>query len=180
MILDEIGRGTSTFDGLAIAWAVSEHLHTAVGCRAMFATHYHPLTELAKGLKGVANYSVSAREHEGDVVFLHRIAQGPASRSYGIAVARLAGLPQPVLERAGAILNGLENDTPVPGGPSGKAMPAQLDLFGVAPAEPMKQPEPAVDEAVIAVAEQIRGLDIDGMTPLAALQKLAEWKNKLG
>src|SRR5262249_34715282 len=108
VILDEIGRGTSTFDGLSIAWAVAEYLDEAVGCRALFATHYHELTALAEASSHVANYSVSARELEGDVVFLHRLTRGAASRSYGVAVAKLAGLPESVLARARAILTTLE------------------------------------------------------------------------
>ncbi len=116
VILDEIGRGTSTYDGLAIAWAVAEHLHDAVGCRALFATHYHELTELSKHGPGVANYSVAAREHGDDVVFLHKLARGPASRSYGIAVARLAGVGEGVLARAKAILASLEAGAALPSG----------------------------------------------------------------
>jgi DNA mismatch repair protein MutS len=98
VVVDEIGRGTSTYDGLAIAWAVAEHLHDVVGCRALFATHYHELTELATTRAGVENWSVSAREHEGDIVFLHKLQPGSASRSYGVACARLAGLPEPVID----------------------------------------------------------------------------------
>jgi DNA mismatch repair protein MutS len=103
VILDEIGRGTSTYDGLAIAWAVAEHLHDAIGCRALFATHYHELTELSSTCSGLANHSVSAREYGDEVVFLHKLVAGPASRSYGVAVARLAGLPESVLARAKAL-----------------------------------------------------------------------------
>jgi len=109
VILDEIGRGTSTFDGLAIAWAVAEYLDEAICCRALFATHYHELTALGEGSRHAANYSVSARELDGDVVFLHRLVPGAASRSYGIAVAKLAGLPETVLARAKALLVTLES-----------------------------------------------------------------------
>ena len=116
VILDEIGRGTSTYDGLAIAWAVAEHLYDGIGCRAMFATHYHELTELGKYGPGIANYSVAAREHGDDVVFLHQLTPGPASRSYGIAVARLAGIGEGVLARAKAILAMLEAGAALPGG----------------------------------------------------------------
>ena len=104
VIFDEIGRGTSTFDGLSIAWAVAEYLDEAIGCRALFATHYHELTALGEGSRHAANYSVSAREQNGDVVFLHRLVAGAASRSYGVAVAKLAGLPETVLARARALL----------------------------------------------------------------------------
>ncbi len=109
VVLDEIGRGTSTYDGLAIAWAVAEHLHDVVGCRAMFATHYHELTELADSRQETCeNWSVSAREHEGDLVFLHKLQRGAASRSYGVACARLAGVPEPVVARARALLEQFE------------------------------------------------------------------------
>lgn len=110
VILDEIGRGTSTFDGLSLAWAITEHLAARVGCRALFATHYHELTELAELMDGVANLNVAVREFEDQVVFLHRIIEGPADRSYGLHVAKLAGVPQAVLERANAVLSELERN----------------------------------------------------------------------
>src|SRR5262249_5044329 len=91
VVLDEIGRGTSTYDGLAIAWSVAEHLHDAIGCRALFATHYHELTLLALTHPGCENWSVTAREHQGTIVFLHKLQRGAASQSYGVACARLAG-----------------------------------------------------------------------------------------
>lgn len=109
VILDEIGRGTSTYDGLALAWAVVEHLHDQVGCRTLFATHYHELTQLAETLPRLRNYNARVQEDQGEVVFLHRIAAGPADRSYGIYVAQLAGVPSPVLARARQVLHQLEN-----------------------------------------------------------------------
>ena len=185
VVLDEIGRGTSTYDGLAIAWAVAEHLHDVIGCRAMFATHYHELTELAGTHPGCENWSVSAREHEGDIVFLHRLQRGPASRSYGVACARLAGLPELVLVRARILLEGLErgrqDDGAASASPeSASAPPAfersgaplrghgvrarpQLDLFA-APAEADK-PHPAL--------EILRVLDVDRLSPLEALTLVA-------
>ncbi|MEW6253140.1 MAG: DNA mismatch repair protein MutS, partial [Planctomycetota bacterium] len=108
VILDEVGRGTSTFDGVALAWAITEHLATQVGCRTLFATHYHELTELAELLEPVFNLNVAVREYEDQVVFLHRIVPGAAGRSYGLHVGKLAGLPRGVLERANAVLNELE------------------------------------------------------------------------
>ena len=173
VVLDEIGRGTSTYDGLAIAWAVAEHLHDVAHCRAMFATHYHELTELSKTRTGCENWSVSAREHEGDIVFLHKLARGAASRSYGVACARLAGLPEPVLARAKAILDDLERSGAVSGG--GRAprradtkLPInQLDLFGGDAA-----PNPAV--------ETLRAVDVDRLTPLEALQLVATLKAMAG
>jgi DNA mismatch repair protein MutS len=108
VILDEIGRGTSTYDGLALAWAITEHLHDQVGCRTLFATHYHELTQLAETLPGLRNYNAVVSEDGGQVVFLHRIAPGPADRSYGVHVAQLAGLPRAVLDRARQVLHRLE------------------------------------------------------------------------
>ena len=108
VILDEVGRGTATFDGLSIAWAVAEHLHDEIGCRGLFATHYHELTDLANTRPGVANFNVAVREWNEEIIFLHKILPGAADKSYGIQVARLAGLPKPVLDRAKAILSHLE------------------------------------------------------------------------
>jgi DNA mismatch repair protein MutS len=169
VILDEIGRGTSTFDGLSIAWAVLEYLDEAIGCRALFATHYHELVKLGEDSPHIANYSVSAREVDDDVVFLHRLVKGPASKSYGVAVARLAGLPESVLARARALLAELE---------SGKAAAPrkkkkqedQLDLFRAKDADP---------ETLRALVDTLRGLELDRMTGLDALSLLARWKGKV-
>jgi DNA mismatch repair protein MutS len=109
VILDEIGRGTSTFDGLSIAWSVAEHLHDVTGCRTLFATHYHELTDLARTRPGVTNCNIAVREWNDDIIFLRKIVEGPADQSYGIQVARLAGLPEPILKRAREILQNLEN-----------------------------------------------------------------------
>jgi DNA mismatch repair protein MutS len=143
VILDEIGRGTATFDGLSIAWAVAEHLHDQIGCRTLFATHYHELTDLANTKQAVANYNVAVREWNEEIIFLHKILPGAADKSYGIQVARLAGLPKPVVERAKSILSHLELHSVKPEakkqGPKAKNtvqddMPKpqtpQLDLFG--------------------------------------------------
>ncbi|MBX3182204.1 MAG: DNA mismatch repair protein MutS [Polyangiaceae bacterium] len=196
VILDEIGRGTSTFDGLAIAWAVAEHLDEAVRCRALFATHYHELTALGEASPHVVNFSVSARELDGDVVFLHRLVPGPASQSYGVQVAKLAGLPESVLARARGLLEGFEgsarfvderavNGRPPDGSAASeraleepsprprRRAPAprvpQLDLFG-APA-----PQPIGDE----VLSTLRHVDVNRLTPLAALELLVRLKKKL-
>jgi DNA mismatch repair protein MutS len=171
VILDEIGRGTSTFDGLSIAWAVAEYLDEAVGCRALFATHYHELTALSESSAHIANYSVSARELDGDVVFLHRLARGAASRSYGVAVAKLAGLPEAVLARARAILATLEGQGHKATLTKGSAVASdQLSLFaapdGASPAE----------REVLAT---LRALDVDRMTGLEALQLVARLQGKL-
>ena len=165
VVVDEIGRGTSTYDGLAIAWAVAEYLHDVVACRTLFATHYHELTELAASHPGLENWSVSAREYQGDIVFLHKLTRGSASRSYGVACARLAGLPEPVIARARSILDGLEGGGPLPGGAvvRSRTPRPQLELFAPSAAV---APHPAV--------EALRSLDIERTTPLDALHLLAE------
>ncbi|HEV8244253.1 MAG TPA: DNA mismatch repair protein MutS, partial [Polyangiaceae bacterium] len=174
VILDEIGRGTSTFDGLAIAWAVAEYLDEVIGCRALFATHYHELTALPEASDHAANYSVTAREVDGDVVFLHRLVPGAASRSYGVAVAKLAGLPESVLARARALLGTLEaggNIRAPAGGHQGKdRREDQLDLFVQRAPQ-----ERAQSEAL----ETLRQLDVDRLTGIEALQLLSRLKDKL-
>ncbi len=162
VLLDEIGRGTSTYDGLAIAWAVGEHLHDVTACRALFATHYHELTELASSRAGCENWSVSAREHAGDVIFLHKLQHGPASQSYGVACARLAGLPEPVLARARALLDELERGRH-------EHARTQLSLFEGAAAPPPEHPAIAT----------LRELDVNRLTPLEALQLIATLKDHL-
>ncbi len=169
VVVDEIGRGTSTYDGLSIAWAVAEHLHDVVGCRALFATHYHELTELVQSCVHAENFSVSAREHAGTIVFFHKVQRGAASRSYGVACARLAGLPEPVLARARAILHGLESSGVLPTGAASRSRSApQLPLFGPPPS-PKTQ-------ASTAALDMLLGLDLDRLTPLEALTTLAKLK----
>ena len=184
VLLDEIGRGTSTFDGLSIAWAVVEHLHgdEAGSPRTLFATHYHELTELAVELNSVLNLRMAVRERGDDVVFLHRVEEGPADRSYGIQVARLAGVPAAVVQRASEILANLERDEYGRDGlprraHAGKDARAQPTLFGMF--DPDK-PEPAAEDPVIAeVLSEIRGADPNGLTPLEALNRLAAWRRQL-
>jgi len=163
LILDEIGRGTSTYDGVSIAWAVVEYIHNHPHLRAktLFATHYHELTQLAELLPGVRNYNVAVSEAEGKVVFLHRIVPGGADRSYGIHVGQLAGLPRPVVQRAGEILRQLEAS-------SGKAVrldpqvPHQMALF------PETNP----------LLEELKKLDVNGLSPIEAINKLYEWRRR--
>ena len=137
VILDEIGRGTSTYDGVSLAWSMTEHLHDAVGCRAMFATHYHELAQLAESLPNLRNYHVQVKELDEDVVFLHKIAPGSAKRSYGIHVARLAGVPEPVLARAGGILAELESRHQLPDAGRRKVVEP--------PERPRRKPKPAAE-----------------------------------
>ncbi len=171
VVLDEIGRGTSTYDGLSLAWAVVEHLHDQVGCRTLFATHYHELTELERLLPGVKNYNVAVREWEEQVVFLHKIIPGSADKSYGIHVARLAGIPREVNERAKEILAQLENEHLDPSGrpkiAKGKARRGELQLTLFAPPD-----HPLLD--------RVRQADLDRLTPLDALQLIKSWQDDLG
>jgi DNA mismatch repair protein MutS len=168
VLLDEIGRGTSTYDGVAIAWAVSEHLHDRIGCKTMFATHYHELMQLPERLEHARNYNVAVREAEGTVVFLHRLEPGGTDRSYGVHVAHLAGLPDSVIRRAHEVLHTLEGEhRVVPGTPPRPPDPEQLALFGGAAA-----PHP--------VLARLRELDLDTLTPIEALNRLVEMQREAG
>jgi DNA mismatch repair protein MutS len=167
VVLDEVGRGTATFDGLSLAWAMVEALHDPAqggGPLVLFATHYHELTDLAHRLGRVINAAVAVKEWQGSVIFLHRVVPGPADRSYGIHVAKLAGVPAPVCTRAQEVLRQLERqelkvlEATAPGPP-----PHQLPLF------------PATDNAI---ATRLRALDLDRLTPLDALSALAELKRE--
>jgi DNA mismatch repair protein MutS len=161
LILDEVGRGTSTFDGVSIAWAVTEYIHERLKARTLFATHYHELTELSGVMKGVRNLHVAVKEWGEGIVFLHRIVEGPTDKSYGIHVAQIAGIPREVVERSKVILRRLEALTLAAGKPRAGEM-AQLALF----AAPPPPPDP--------LRKELAGLDVDGMTPRDALRKLAE------
>ncbi|MBV9241369.1 MAG: DNA mismatch repair protein MutS, partial [Acidobacteria bacterium] len=174
-LLDEIGRGTSTFDGLSIAWAVAEYLHNSTdhAAKTLFATHYHELTELAENLPGAKNYQITATEKDGDVVFLHKLEPGKGSKSYGIAVAKLAGLPLPVIERAKDVLTKLEKyelavfaDEKKQGlaQAAGRGLAAQYSLFAVSN-------ETAIDE--------LRHLEVDTLSPDESQQLLARLKDKI-
>ena len=182
VLLDEIGRGTSTYDGVSIAWSVTEHLHDAVGCKTVFATHYHELTQLAEELPALRNFNVEVREVGDQVLFLHRLRPGGADRSYGIEVGRLAGLPQAVLARAREVLALLEGEQLAarladreggsrlsalgsrlkPGREVSKEQLGQLGLFGAAPHP---------------VVERLRSIDPNTMTPMEALALLAQLRD---
>ena len=165
LILDEIGRGTSTYDGVSIAWATVEYVHNHPGlhARTLFATHYHELTQLSELLPGVRNYNVAVTESEGKVVFLHKIVPGGSDRSYGIHVAQLAGMPQPVIQRANQILQQLEasSGTAVNVNPIASS---QLALF--------PETNPLLDE--------LGELDVNTLSPIEALNKLYEWQKRFG
>jgi DNA mismatch repair protein MutS len=185
VILDEIGRGTSTYDGLSLAWSIVEHIHDCVGCRTLFATHYHELTDLEEQLAGVRNYNVAVKEWEDQVVFLHQIVPGAADKSYGIHVAQLAGVPSCVNERAREVLAWLEaqhdaHETPAACGlarttetarkmshnsnGNGSSTPWQLTLFGL-------EEHPLLDE--------IRSANLDEVSPSDALEILRNWQERL-
>ena len=172
VILDEIGRGTATWDGLSIAWAVLEHLHDVNRCRALFATHYHEMTVLAERLDGVQNATVTVREWEGEVIFLHEVRRGAADRSYGVQVARLAGLPDAVIVRARDVLERLEKGNA--GQPGGAAIIEELPLFAAAPAPAPVRRAPTLapgDEAALA---RLRDISPDTLSPREALELLYE------
>ena len=165
VLLDEIGRGTSTYDGVAIAWAVTEHLHNVIGCKTVFATHYHELTQLTEELAHARNFNVVVREAGDEIVFLHRLEPGGADRSYGIHVGRLAGLPAAVVERAWQVLKLLEAGHHVAHQPPPTAPDAQqLGLFA-----PGTHP----------LLAELDRLDVNALSPLEALNRLAAWKKQL-
>ncbi|WP_240335619.1 DNA mismatch repair protein MutS [Pseudotabrizicola algicola] len=173
VILDEIGRGTATYDGLSIAWATLEHLHETNRCRALFATHYHEMTALAGKLEGVENATVAVKEWEGDVIFLHEVRKGAADRSYGVQVARLAGLPQSVVDRAKAVLEALEKGER--DAPKQSALIDDLPLFRAAPPRPA--PGPAAKTS--AVETRLRDIQPDELTPMDALRLVYDLKQLL-
>lgn len=170
IVLDEVGRGTSTFDGISIAWAIAEHIINVIKARTLFATHYNELTELALILEKVRNYNVSVKEWGDEIIFMRKIEEGPADKSYGIQVARLAGIPQEIIARAKEVLNNLENEeltesgTPKLASRKTKRPKAQLDLFA------------SSNDSVIT---DIMDLDTDNMSPEEALSRLRELQKKV-
>jgi DNA mismatch repair protein MutS len=170
ILLDEIGRGTSTFDGISIAWALTEYLHNRIGAKTLFATHYHELNELAEIFPRVKNYKVDVREYGDKVIFLHKVVPGSADHSYGIQVAQMAGLPEEVTDRAKSILKNLEE--------------SELNVYSSGKKVRGRIPPPEIQMTLFEMKderlrEEIRKLEVDKMTPLEALQKLAEIKKKL-
>ena len=170
IVLDEIGRGTATYDGLALAWAVVEHIHDRIKAKTLFATHYHELTELAEQLAGVTNLHVSVKEAGDQIIFLRRVEPGAADRSYGIEVARLAALPMTVIERAREVLELHEKsehevtEELVPKGNRRRPASMQIKLF-----------EPVGHE----IADRIRAVNLDELRPLDALNLLAQLQKEL-
>ncbi|MCW1931237.1 DNA mismatch repair protein MutS [Pararhodobacter zhoushanensis] len=174
VILDEIGRGTATYDGLSIAWAVLEHLHSVNRCRALFATHYHEMVGLADRLEGVENATVAVREWEGDVVFLHEVRKGAADRSYGVQVARLAGLPDAVIVRAREVLEMLERGDE--GQRGATTLIDDLPLFAMSAPAPVRKAAPKVS----VVEERLKDVHPDALSPREALALLYELRGLLG
>ena len=166
VVLDEIGRGTATYDGVSLAWAVAEHLHNSTQCRALFATHYHELTALASQLPHLKNYHTAVTEFKNELVFLHTVKEGFAEKSFGIHVAAMAGMPKPVLVRAKQLLATLESGHSL----TEEAPPGQLPLFADAPPMPV---EPVTN----ALAERLANVDVDDLTPRQALDLVVELKN---
>ena len=162
VILDEVGRGTSTYDGMALAWAVVEDVHSRIGCRCLFATHYHELARLAESCEALSLHHVRAREWQGDLILLHELASGPADRSYGLAVAKLAGVPQPVVRRARQVLDRLEKSRLETGGLA--AGLGELPLFAAA--------SHPVEEQADGFTERLLTIDLDSITPRDALDLL--------
>jgi DNA mismatch repair protein MutS len=174
VILDEIGRGTATFDGLSIAWAVVEHLHESNQSRALFATHYHELTQLSGRLPRLSCRTMRVREWKGEVVFLHEVAQGAADRSYGVHVAKLAGLPAAVVARAEEVLAALEK------GEEGKAVTRLADdlpLFAAARPKAGLPASPPAKES--AIETELKGIEPDALSPRQALEALYRLKGLL-
>ncbi len=181
VILDEIGRGTSTYDGISIAWAVAEYLlkNDAKRAKTLFATHYYELTELENSLPQAVNYTVAISEGQGEITFLHKIVKGKANRSYGVHVARLAGLPQEVVQRAKELLEELENNH---GGRFGSTVHDKNSPVSIAKEEPKRSPPlPSMqpDLFLRLVVDQIKALDLNSATPLEAFTKIIEWKKML-
>jgi DNA mismatch repair protein MutS len=170
ILLDEVGRGTSTFDGISIAWALTEYLHNRIGAKTLFATHYHELNELADLFPHIKNLKVEVREYGDKVIFLHKVVPGFADHSYGIQVAQMAGLPEEIIHRATAILRNLEqSDLSLhgePKRPKGRIASAelQLTLFELK------------DDAI---RDEIKKIDPERITPIEALQKLLDLKKKI-
>jgi DNA mismatch repair protein MutS len=170
ILLDEVGRGTSTFDGISIAWAVAEHILNEIRARTLFATHYHELTELGITHNEVRNYNVSVKEWGDEIIFLRKIEEGPSDKSYGIQVARLAGISEDIVNRAKEVLANLEKEeldetgTPKFADKKAKGGASQLDLFASMPDT---------------IVKEIMNLDVKGLTPEDALNKLLELKRRI-
>jgi DNA mismatch repair protein MutS len=197
VILDEVGRGTATYDGISIAWAATEYLANRIESKTLFATHYHELTSLADRLPGVRNVHVSADESDGDVTFLRTVEDGPTDRSYGIHVADLAGVPQPVVERSRDVLRRLREDEAIDvrGGETGEDGGSESDtqqvVFDLGSGQFRGQAQTgssndggegdaAMDPAAESVLEELEGTDLTGISPVELMNRVQEWQEELG
>ncbi|QFU81498.1 DNA mismatch repair protein MutS [Natronorubrum aibiense] len=188
VILDEVGRGTATYDGISIAWAATEYLHNEVQAKTLFATHYHELTGLAENLPRVANVHVAADERDGDVTFLRTVRDGPTDRSYGIHVADLAGVPEPVVDRSRDVLERLREEKAIEakGGASSEPVQAVFDVSsgqfrGPASADGggSREDDESIDPETKAVLEELEGIDVNTTPPVELLSKVQEWQAQL-
>ncbi len=168
IFIDELGRGTSTYDGMAIAQAVIEHIHDKIGAKTIFTTHFHELAALEDKLDRVRNFRIEAEERGGEVVFLYTLRPGGCDKSYGVNVARMAGMPRELVKRANAILRELEKRSP--------SRPQQMSLLAVLMDEACAASSPSKDQSIV---EDIREMDVNSMTPLEALTRLAELKSRI-
>jgi DNA mismatch repair protein MutS len=190
VILDEVGRGTATYDGISIAWAATEYIHNQVRAKTLFATHYHELTGLADHLERVANVHVAADETDGEVTFLRTVRDGPTDRSYGIHVADLAGVPTPVVDRSRDVLQSLREEKAIEakGGASGEPVQAVFDVGagefrGEATADgsgaTAEDSAPAVPPAAGEVLDALGDLDVNETPPVELMAKVQEWQDEL-
>jgi DNA mismatch repair protein MutS len=177
LIIDEIGRGTSTYDGLALAWAIVGDIQSRIGARTLFATHYHELTKLEGQLQGVLNYSVLVEERAGDILFLHKVALGKAPGSYGVQVAKLAGLPANIIEQARSILQNLEQSA-AKKADRAIAQSSQLSLFDSSP-KIVKEVVKEIPMHMQQLESELLQIDLDQTTPLNALIALRNLKDKV-
>ena len=168
VILDEVGRGTSTYDGLSLAWAITEHIANTVKCRTLFATHYHELTELSELLVNVKNLNVAVREWSGDVVFLHKIVPGGTDKSYGIHVAKLAGLPKEVLDRSAEILVDLEN-----------TFTKEAANEHLAKEKTVNDADSLFVQKHKSVLDKLGEIDVNNLTPIEAINLLSQIKSEI-
>ncbi|TNE74280.1 MAG: DNA mismatch repair protein MutS, partial [Gammaproteobacteria bacterium] len=180
VLMDEIGRGTSTFDGLSLAWATAEHLAKNIRCYTLFATHYFELTQLADDLDHAVNVHLTATEHDDSIVFLHNVHDGPASQSYGLQVAKLAGVPQDVIRNAKSQLSHLEGSASPAAPVAQGSQPAQQNTPAQQVSEPVMQGDMFASLEPSAVETALKSLDLDDLTPRDALNQLYELREIMG
>jgi DNA mismatch repair protein MutS len=187
VILDEVGRGTATYDGISIAWATTEYIHNEIGCKCLFATHYHELTALADHLPRVANVHVAVAGEDGDdedITFLRTIEDGPTDRSYGVHVADLAGVPSPVVDRSRDVLDRLREERAIEArgaepGDDGETTQAVFDLSAGTMRTESTEPEPSLSPETEAVLEELESVNVEETPPIELLSKVQSWQRRL-